>query len=598
MNNKSISMFSRMFKMVAVVAAFVVVGVLSGGKQNASAKANVLTTKLWITGTDNSGNTQTIASQSLNASETGNSASRIQFINVDKYSNFVEHYNAVNNSGNTLNMKAILVLPWAYDYKKNPTLVLDTTRSITVNQPTKSPQLITSYTYSPQTNNYTTTFNNSETLGLVAMGGPLQSGGGIMFPGGQDLENGDGLQMNIPLKISSNSDWSSEHPANTNDATYTNAFDPAISLTLKPVHTLDAKDFDSANLNTLNDTDKYNGIVSLYKSDGNEETDHTKATVKIEPTTDWNKYKVTYTYDGVSKTVTATISSKAFIDTKDFAVAYGSKWGSQKFGGITTLTDANGNAVKPADSNVTISSIKDTAGNTVTSVDTSKAGSVYTVTYNYNGVSKSVKVTVGQPGVNPVRPINPTTPVTPNPVTPSNPNWNPSKPGDLNGTGLPNYAAVKGSAVYSTKGIYMYKNANFKKSQRMAYYPKVNRVNRHMFVVLGYDRSNGGALRYKVRDVNHGKKTAGKVGYITANPKYVVNVYYKGMPKNNKITVISKKGIHSYKNKDLTGRTGTYKKGTHLRVKKIVKHNLTTRYQLTNGDYVTANKKLVIQGTY
>ncbi|KRK86959.1 hypothetical protein FD17_GL001544 [Lentilactobacillus sunkii DSM 19904] len=167
-----------------------------------------------------------------------------------------------------------------------------------------------------------------------------------------------------------------------------------------------------------------------------------------------------------------------------------------------------------------------------------------------------------------------------------------------NSTGLPNYAVVKGTAVYSTKKIYMYKHATFKKSQRIATYSKVKRVNRHMFVVIGYAHSNSGALRYKVRDVNHGKKTAGKVGYITANRKYVVNVYYKTMPKNNKITVISKTGVHAYKNKNLTGKAKTYKKGSHLKVKKIVKHNLTTRYQLSNGYYVTANKKLVIQGSF
>lgn len=119
-----------------------------------------------------------------------------------------------------------------------------------------------------------------------------------------------------------------------------------------------------------------------------------------------------------------------------------------------------------------------------------------------------------------------------------------------------------------------------------------------MFVVLGYDKSNGGALRYKVRDVNHGKKTAGKVGYITANPKYVVNVYYKTMPKSHKITVINKKGIHAYKNVNLTGRAKTFKKGTHVTVKSFEKHNLTTRYKLSNGTYITANKKLVIQGNY
>ena len=144
----------------------------------------------------------------------------------------------------------------------------------------------------------------------------------------------------------------------------------------------------------------------------------------------------------------------------------------------------------------------------------------------------------------------------------------------------------------------MYRNANFKKSQRIATYPKAKRVNRPMFVVLDYAKSNGGALRYKVRDVNHGKKTAGKIGYITANPKYVVNVYYKTMPKSHKITVINKKGIHTYKHVNLTGRVKTFKKGTHITVKRFVKHNLTTRYQLSNGTYITANKKLVIQGNY
>ncbi|KRL22548.1 DUF5776 domain-containing protein [Lentilactobacillus kisonensis] len=119
-----------------------------------------------------------------------------------------------------------------------------------------------------------------------------------------------------------------------------------------------------------------------------------------------------------------------------------------------------------------------------------------------------------------------------------------------------------------------------------------------MFVVTGYARSNSGTLRYKVRDVNHGKKTANKVGYITASRKYVVNVYYKTMPKNKKITVINKKGVNTYKNANLTKKVKNYKKGTHLRVKKIVKHHLTTRYQLSNGTYLTANKKLVIQGNY
>lgn len=160
---------------------------------------------------------------------------------------------------------------------------------------------------------------------------------------------------------------------------------------------------------------------------------------------------------------------------------------------------------------------------------------------------------------------------------------------------VPNYAAVKGAAVYATKGIYLYKTANFKNSQRIAKYPKVKRVNRPMFVVVDYARSTNGALRYKVRDVNHGSKTAGKVGYITANQKYVVPVYYKTMPKSRQITVINLKGVNAYKRVNLTGKVGNYKKGTHVTVKKIVKHRLTTRYQLSNGTYITGNKKLAMQ---
>lgn len=113
-----------------------------------------------------------------------------------------------------------------------------------------------------------------------------------------------------------------------------------------------------------------------------------------------------------------------------------------------------------------------------------------------------------------------------------------------------------------------------------------------------YARSKAGVLRYKVRDVNHKSKTAGKVGYITANRKFVVTAYYASMPKNKRITVIAKKGVNAYRQANLTKKVTHYKAGTRLKVKKLVKHNLTTRYQLTNGQFVTANKKLVIQGNY
>ncbi|MCV3739970.1 BspA family leucine-rich repeat surface protein [Lentilactobacillus hilgardii] len=177
--------------------------------------------------------------------------------------------------------------------------------------------------------------------------------------------------------------------------------------------------------------------------------------------------------------------------------------------------------------------------------------------------------------------------------TPTTPNTAP-KPSTLVGPNI----AVKGEAVYATKKIGLYKNVNFKKSQRIAWYTKQKRINRPMFVVTGYKRTSNGTLRYKVRDVNHDRKTDGKTGYITASRKYVVPVYYASVPKSKKITVIVKKGINTYKSASLTGKVKHYKKGTRLTVKKLVKHNLTTRYQLSNGNYATANKKLIIAGNY
>ncbi|KRL17531.1 lipoprotein [Lentilactobacillus rapi DSM 19907 = JCM 15042] len=64
------------------------------------------------------------------------------------------------------------------------------------------------------------------------------------------------------------------------------------------------------------------------------------------------------------------------------------------------------------------------------------------------------------------------------------------------------------------------------------------------------------------------------------------------------MTVISPKGVNAYNHKNLTGKVANYKQGTVLKVKGIVKHNLTTRYILTNGKYVTANRKLVKMGRH
>lgn len=165
----------------------------------------------------------------------------------------------------------------------------------------------------------------------------------------------------------------------------------------------------------------------------------------------------------------------------------------------------------------------------------------------------------------------------------------PSKPITVS---VPKSAAKRGAIIYAVKKINLYKQATFKKSNKVATYPKRTRLNRPLFVVTGYARSENGELRYQVRTAK------GEKGYITAKPSYVQNIYYQTAPKSRVVTVSAKKGINSYKNSKLTGEVKHYRKGIHLRVKKLVKYRLTTRYQLSNGHFISGNKLLIIQGKY
>ncbi|WP_268913011.1 DUF5776 domain-containing protein [Lentilactobacillus sp. SPB1-3] len=203
----------------------------------------------------------------------------------------------------------------------------------------------------------------------------------------------------------------------------------------------------------------------------------------------------------------------------------------------------------------------------------------------------------GGSATNPTQPSTPSQPVQPStPVQPSRPVLpTPSVPGN-NSTGLPNWAAVKGQSVYGIKGLYLYSDTNFYTNERIKHYAKTSRVNRPQFIVKGYNYDDNGKLRYKVQQYNpyKGKYVAGTKGYITANDKYVVKAYYATTPKNKRIKVINKNGVKSYRNVKLSGKAKLYKKGSTLKVKSIKKYKLATRYQLTNGQYVTGNKKFII----
>lgn len=158
--------------------------------------------------------------------------------------------------------------------------------------------------------------------------------------------------------------------------------------------------------------------------------------------------------------------------------------------------------------------------------------------------------------------------------------------------GVAAVVAPKKSAIYALKTLYLYQKPTFDKKQRVTKYAKTTRTNRPMFVVTGYGHSKSGLLRYKVKDVNHASKTAGKTGYVTARKAFVQSVYYQKSVKQ--IKVLSKQGVNLYKNINLTKPAKHVKQGKVLNIVGLKKHNLTTRFVLSNGQYLTANKKLVV----
>ncbi|WP_407887501.1 DUF5776 domain-containing protein [Levilactobacillus sp. N40-8-2] len=150
------------------------------------------------------------------------------------------------------------------------------------------------------------------------------------------------------------------------------------------------------------------------------------------------------------------------------------------------------------------------------------------------------------------------------------------------------------SVIYATKKIGLYRTPDFSNKTRQAWYLKRPRIYRPMFKVTGYAKSTNGTPRYLVKDVNHASQTYGETGYVTTKSGYVQASYYQR--KSVKVTVIARHGINAYRQRNLTRKTKHYRQGQVLKVVGLVRHNLTTRYVLKNGDYVTANKKNVQSG--
>lgn len=140
--------------------------------------------------------------------------------------------------------------------------------------------------------------------------------------------------------------------------------------------------------------------------------------------------------------------------------------------------------------------------------------------------------------------------------------------------------------VYATTKLNLYRNQAL--TQRATTYAKRTRTQRPTFTVLKQLTNRQGVKVYYV--VN---RISGRKGYISASNHYTTNAYYQ--TRGRKIKVISHYGLNGYQQAGLQTKKKHYRFGTTLTVKRIVKRGLTTRFQLTDGSYVSGNKTLVLR---
>ncbi|ALJ24220.1 hypothetical protein AO203_10930 [Lactobacillus gallinarum] len=157
-------------------------------------------------------------------------------------------------------------------------------------------------------------------------------------------------------------------------------------------------------------------------------------------------------------------------------------------------------------------------------------------------------------------------------------------------SGKPVKKASHRSIVYALTTVKLYRSSNFTKSNLTKTYKKRARINRPMFLVISQQTNKQGHAIYRVKDIN-----SGKTGYTLSGSKYFAPAYYSAnSAKVTRIKVINPKGINEYGKVNLTSKKRHVKKNASLSVRKVVNYGLSNRMQLTNGRYITANKKLIL----
>ncbi|HJE44617.1 leucine-rich repeat domain-containing protein [Levilactobacillus namurensis] len=182
----------------------------------------------------------------------------------------------------------------------------------------------------------------------------------------------------------------------------------------------------------------------------------------------------------------------------------------------------------------------------------------------------------------PVSPVNSTPSVVLPAVTPANevtPVDGAPTPSDERPVGRP----FKPFMIYLKRALNRYLRATFKRNQIQQHYRQYSRQTAPTFKVVGTQRSSQGRLRYRLSDGS----------FVTARKAFTANLYWQGKTYT-RLRVDRTIYQHSQAKLTRKSRIKVLKRGQVVRIKRmIVRRGYMTRYQLTNGQYVTGNKQFV-----
>ncbi len=136
--------------------------------------------------------------------------------------------------------------------------------------------------------------------------------------------------------------------------------------------------------------------------------------------------------------------------------------------------------------------------------------------------------------------------------------------------------------MYAKTSINEYSSDTFTAKTKQKHYVAKKRVYAPIFTVQKVVKNQNGRTRYQLTNGN----------YITANQENVNYLYWQGK-YYQQLHVIHPYGTYEYKSKTFAkkNRVKLHHQGETLKVKRVVQNGLTTRYQLTNGNYISGNKQ-------